>query len=98
MNKEKLLLKLRNMEYFVIKMTDLTTEEKIKLLEKIAEIKSSVEPINKGKEVNNEVAKTDTENNNSNTDSSRSNTQDEETGRETGSGRRIGDKLNNPEK
>ena len=53
MNKEKLVLKLRNMEYFVMKMTDLTTEEKIDLLGKIGEIKTSVEPIIEGKEVKN---------------------------------------------
>lgn len=87
MNTKTLLLKLRNMEFFGMKMTDLTTEEQIKLLEEIAEVISSIESIKKGKEVNNEMVKTDTENNNSNTDSSRRDTKEEETGRGTESGK-----------
>ena len=50
---EKLELKLRNMENFVIKSKDITTEEMIELLEAIGEMKKKVQKIKKGKEVTN---------------------------------------------
>ena len=50
---EKLELKLRNMEYFVMKLQDATTEEKLELLATIGEMKKKVQKIKKGKEVTN---------------------------------------------
>ena len=50
---EKLELKLRNMEHFVIKFRDITTEEMIELLEAIREMKKKVQEIKERKEVKN---------------------------------------------
>ena len=50
---EKLELKLRNLEYFVIRMKDITTDEMIELLQVIGEMKKKVQKFKKGKEVTN---------------------------------------------
>ena len=50
---EKLELKLRNMEYFVMKLQGVTTEEKLELLAAIGEMKKKVQTIKEGKEVKN---------------------------------------------
>ena len=50
---EKLELKLRNLEYFVIRLKDITTEEMIDLLQGIGEMKKKVQKFKKGKEVTN---------------------------------------------
>ena len=50
---EKLELKLRNLEYFVIRLKDITTEEMIELLQGIGEMKKKVQKFKKGKEVTN---------------------------------------------
>ena len=50
---EKLELKLRNMEYFVMKLKDATTEEKLELLAAIGEMKKKVQKFKEGKEVTN---------------------------------------------
>ena len=39
---EKLELKLRNLEYFVIRLKDITTEEMIELLQVIGEMKKDI--------------------------------------------------------
>ena len=44
---EKLELKLRNMEYFVMKLTDATTEEKLELLAAIGEMKKKYKNLKK---------------------------------------------------
>lgn len=68
---EKLELKLRNLDYFLMKLQGCTTEQKIELLNKNAEMKTLVENIKKGKEVNNVV-----ENNQSNSGDSGNSTTD----------------------
>ena len=50
---EKLELKLRNLEYFVIRLKDITTEEMIELLQGIGEMKKKVQKFKEGKEVKN---------------------------------------------
>ena len=50
---EKLELKLKNMEYFVMKLQGATTEEKLELLAAIGEMKKKVQKIKEGKEVTN---------------------------------------------
>ena len=50
---EKLELKLKNMEIFLIKLKDITTEEMIELLEAIGEMKKKIQKFKKGKEVTN---------------------------------------------
>ena len=50
---ERLELKLRNLELFVIKLKDITTEEMIELLVAIGEMKKKVQKFKKGKEVTN---------------------------------------------
>ena len=50
---EKLELKLRNMELFVIKLKSITTEEMIELLVAIGEVKKKVQKLKEGKEVKN---------------------------------------------
>ena len=50
---DKLELKLRNMEYFVMKLQGTTTEEKLELLAAIGEMKKKVQTIKEGKEVKN---------------------------------------------
>ena len=50
---EKLELKLRNMEYFVMKLQDATTEEKLELLAAIGEMKKKIQKFKEGKEVTN---------------------------------------------
>ena len=50
---EKLELKLRNMEYFVMKLKDATTEEKLELLAAIDEMKKKIQKFKEGKEVTN---------------------------------------------
>ena len=50
---EKLELKLRNMEHFVIRLRDITTEEMIELLVAIGEIKKIVQKFKERKEVTN---------------------------------------------
>ena len=50
---EKLELKLRNMEYFVMKLQDATTEEKLELLAAISEMMKKVRKFKEGKEVKN---------------------------------------------
>ena len=50
---EKLELKLRNMEYFVMKLEGATTEEKLELLAAIGEMKKKIQKFKEGKEVTN---------------------------------------------
>ena len=50
---EKLELKLRNLELFVIKLKDITTEEMVELLVAIGQIKKIVLKFKEGKEVKN---------------------------------------------
>ena len=50
---EKLELKLRNMEYFVMKLKDATTEEKLELLAAIGEMMKKVKKFKERKEVTN---------------------------------------------
>ena len=50
---EKLELKLKNMEYFVMKLQGATTEEKLELLAAIGEMKKKVQKFKEGKEVKN---------------------------------------------
>ena len=50
---EKLELKLRNMEIFLIKFKDITTEEMIELLEAIGEMKKKIQIFKERKEVKN---------------------------------------------
>ena len=48
---EKLVLKLKNMTYFVMRLTDVTVEEKLKILNAIEVFRNTIETIKKGKEV-----------------------------------------------
>ena len=50
---EKLELKLRNMEYFVMKLQNATTEEKLELLAAIGEMKKKIQIFKERKEVTN---------------------------------------------
>ena len=50
---EKIEVKLKNLELFVIKLKSITTEEMIELLVAIGEMKKKVQKIKEGKEVTN---------------------------------------------
>ena len=52
---EKLELKLKNMEYFVMRLEDATTEDKLELLAAVLEMKKLVRKLKEGKEVNDEM-------------------------------------------
>ena len=52
---EKLELKLKNMEYFVMRLEDTTTEEKLELLAAVSETKKLVRKLKEGKEVDDEM-------------------------------------------
>ena len=63
---EKLELKLRNMEHFVIKLKEITTEEMIELLEAIGEMKKKIQKFKEEKEVTNVDENTESDNQDSN--------------------------------
>ena len=63
---EKLELKLKNMEYFVMRLQGPTTEKKLELLAAIGEMKKKVQFIKEGKEVKNVDENTESDNQDSN--------------------------------